>query len=89
MTSVNKVLNHLFTTDEFQKDIDYLYMLKYRWMDEKEYEDFNDYVENAKKNVKSFKINKIHKTFAVFFDINGTEVKLKLNNNDISVLVNI
>ena len=89
MTSVNKVLNQLFTTDEFQKDIDYLYMLKYRWMDEREYEDFNEYVENAKKNVKSFKIKKIHKTFTVLFDINNTEVKLKLNNNDIRVSVNI
>ena len=89
MTSVNKVLNQLFTTDEFQKDIDYLYMLKYRWMDEREYEDFNDYVENAKKNVKSFRIKKIQKTFAVFFDVNGTEVKLKLNSNDIKVSVNI
>ena len=79
MASVNKALNQLFTTDEFQKDIDYLYMLKYRWMDEREYEDFNDYIENAKKNIKSFKIKKMQKSFAIFFDLNGIDLKLKLN----------
>lgn len=79
MKNINEVLSEMVKSEKFQKDIDYLYMLKYRWMEEKDYEDFNDYIENAKKNVKSFEIKKMQKSFTVFFTINGVDLKIKLN----------
>ena len=79
MTNLNEILKDLVESAEFQRDLNHLYMLKFRWMDEREYEDFNDYIENAKKNIKSFKIKKMQKSFAIFFDLNGIDLKLKLN----------
>ena len=79
MKNLNEILKDLVESAEFQRDLNHLYMLKFRWMDEREYEDFNDYIENAKKNIKSFKIKKMQKSFAIFFDLNGIDLKLKLN----------
>lgn len=79
MKTVNEVLNEMVKSEAFQKDIEHLYMLKYRWMDEKKYEDFNNYVENAKKNIKSFEIKKLQKSFTVFFTVNGIDLQIKLN----------
>lgn len=79
MKNLNEILKDLVESAEFQRDLNHLYMLKFRWMDEREYEDFNDYIENAKKNIKSFKIKKMQKSFAIFFDFKGIDLKLKLN----------
>lgn len=79
MKNIIGILKEMIKSEEFLKDIDHLYMLKYRWMDEKDYEDFNDYIENAKKNVSSFEIKKMQKSFTVFFAVNGVDLKIKLN----------
>ena len=71
-------INDLLKSEKFNTDLDFLYMLKYRWLEEFKYEDFNDYISSAKKNVESIDIESLTKRFEVGFSFNGNKLKLKL-----------
>lgn len=71
-------INNLVNSEQFNKDLEHLYRLKFRWQDEREYENFDEYIKNAKSNIKSFKIDKMLKSFTIFFNLNNMGIKIKL-----------
>jgi hypothetical protein len=86
MSNLNQSLIKMSKTKKFQEDINYLCMLKSRWSSEKEYEDFNEYVKCIKQNIKSFKVKNVQKSFTVFFEMEGIDLKLKLTNKKYSIV---
>ena len=65
-----------------------LYDLYDRWQDEKEYEDFDDYIENAKHFIEKFnelEFVKMSKGFKVIVKHKDTLVEMKINNSHTDV----
>jgi hypothetical protein len=66
-----------------------LVYLKHRWTDESEYEDFNEYIETAKKRLESWKDFEFQKMtkrpFVIFGKIYGFPVQIGLRNDAIYV----
>ena len=64
-----------------------LFYLYDRWQDEKEYEDFADYIEHAKDFIEEFGLTfiKMTKSFKVVIRNLDTLVEIKLNKNGANV----
>ena len=62
------------------KRLDYVYYLKSRWQDEKEYEDFADYVEQFKKRfaIDGFEVTSLSKSFKAVFVHKATGAKFEV-----------
>lgn len=74
---ISEVINNLGTIQKF----DYLHE---RWQDEKEYEDFNEYVKAMMKSMpEGATLVKGHKRpFGVTFNYGGNEVQISLKRKD-------
>jgi len=84
MSTIREQVNAMVKNPQWDKDINFLYELKGRWVEEggcgdiEPNEDFADYINAAKKCVKSFKVDRLTKGFRVFFTVNNVKFKLSL-----------
>lgn len=71
-------VSKMVETEKFESDLQYMYMLKARWSDEKGFEDFKTYINAAKKTVESFKVTGLSKGFTLTGTLNGQRIQVKL-----------
>lgn len=75
-----------------RKNSDHLAYLRSRWQDEKEYEDFNDYIKAIKDTFPGYNLQKFKKSpfsFVIKFDDPKLpEMLVKITSRDISWTVN-
>ena len=82
-TIVKKKLNNMFDNAEL------LWYLKDRWQDEREYEDFADYIQKVKEFVeeKGFTFVKMTKGFKITIKHLTTLITLQIRANDVDVTI--
>ena len=66
---------------------DFLFHLKHRWNDEKEYEDFNDYKKIILEIFKDFPDTKIDKNFNITIKGKERKIIVKVRSSEISLEV--
>lgn len=73
--------------DFFNKNVQYLANLKGRWQDEKDYEDFNDYIDAVKKVFAENGMNVISmtKTFNITFTYLNYTMIIKIGARDATI----
>ena len=80
--STQNLLNHL-TSQSNENQLTYIYDLKYRWKDEREYEDFKNYQSAIKSQVTCVDVISITKGFSMVCVFEGQKYNVKFNNNAI------
>lgn len=77
--------DNFFKNKKWEKFFTVVYNLKYRWVDEREYEDFKEYINFIKNELpKDLKYRALTKTFKLTVNYKGFIVNLNFKNNGLT-----
>tara|TARA_R110002051_G_scaffold275935_1_gene336900 strand:+ start:50 stop:310 length:261 start_codon:yes stop_codon:yes gene_type:complete len=73
------------------KEAEFLWYLRERWEDEKDYEDFADYIEKTRNFVEKFGFTfiKMTETFKIHMQHLGTNVHLSISSKGMSITTSV